>query len=169
MTSASHLQISRMYSDNSGAYRRANYSYCPSGTEKTRALQYTQLPASTWPALGLIGHYIYSFNGPHSLFVDTVRTLRSLALGHLLGQLLRDELGREISLLHRLVQHALATARYNVYYGEGRDIYDVRGRVAHETLFNTEDGSFRAPNTQQGYSPFSTWARGPIVGSPIPR
>ncbi|MGH9884641.1 MAG: glycosyl hydrolase, partial [bacterium] len=32
------------------------------------------------------GGFIHSFNGPHSLFVDTVRTLRSLALSHLLGQ-----------------------------------------------------------------------------------
>src|ERR1700686_2608911 len=29
--------------------------------------------------------YIYSFNGPHSLFVDTIRSLRSLAVGHQLG------------------------------------------------------------------------------------
>ena len=50
-----------------------------------------------------------------------------------------------------------------------RDIYDVRGRVAHEALFDTLDGSFRAPSTQQGYSPFSTWARGlhgPYVALP---
>src|SRR6187397_3078740 len=29
--------------------------------------------------------YIYSFNGPHSLFSDTVRSLRALALAHQLG------------------------------------------------------------------------------------
>jgi hypothetical protein len=40
------------------------------------------------------------------------------------------------------------------------DIYDVRGRTAHETIFNVNDGTFRCPNTQQGYSPFSTWMRG---------
>ncbi|HTV12529.1 MAG TPA: hypothetical protein VME20_11795, partial [Acidimicrobiales bacterium] len=34
------------------------------------------------------------------------------------------------------------------------------GRVAHEALFNTTDGTYRCPSTQQGYSPFSTWARG---------
>ncbi|HUG90604.1 MAG TPA: hypothetical protein VML55_07215, partial [Planctomycetaceae bacterium] len=60
----------------------------------------------------------------------------------------------------RLIQHARTTARYNVYYGEGRDAYDVRGRVAHESLFNTNDGRYRCPSTQQGYSPFSTWTRG---------
>ncbi len=65
-----------------------------------------------------------------------------------------------ISLLQRLIQHATVTARCNVYYGEGRDIYDVRGRVAHESLFNRNDGRYRCPSTQQGYSPFSTWTRG---------
>ena len=116
--------------------------------------------ARRWTALGPSAGFIYSFNGPHSLFIDTVRTLRSLALAHLLGQRLREEGGREISLHERLKQHLVTTARYNVYYGEGRDIYDVRGRVAHEALFDTLDGSFRAPSTQQGYSPFSTWTRG---------
>src|SRR3954467_7232675 len=32
------------------------------------------------------GGYIYSFNGAHSLFVDTIRSLRALALAHQLGQ-----------------------------------------------------------------------------------
>ena len=32
------------------------------------------------------GGYIYSFNGAHSLFVDTMRSLRALALAHILGQ-----------------------------------------------------------------------------------
>src|SRR5262249_22448043 len=53
-----------------------------------------------------------------------------------------------------------ATADHNVYYGRGRDHYDVRGRVAHEALFNAANGTFRGPNSQQGYSPFSTWTRG---------
>ena len=38
--------------------------------------------------------------------------------------------------------------------------YDVRGRTAHESIFNVNDGSYRCPSTQQGYSPFSTWTRG---------
>ena len=42
----------------------------------------------------------------------------------------------------------------------GRDIYDVRGRVAHESVFNPANGHYRCPNSQQGYSPFSTWTRG---------
>src|SRR4029453_8676074 len=46
------------------------------------------------------------------------------------------------------------------YLGPGRHAYDIRGRTAHEALFNVNDGRFRAPSTQQGYSPFSTWTRG---------
>src|SRR6266508_423419 len=44
--------------------------------------------------------------------------------------------------------------------GEGGDTWDVRGRVAHESLFNVNDGSYRAASSQQGYSPFTTWTRG---------
>jgi len=106
------------------------------------------------------GGFIYSFNGPHSLFADTIRSLRILAVGHLLGHRLMDESDREISLLERLIVHAETTARSNIYYGEERDHYDVRGRVAHESLFNTNDGTYRCPSTQQGYSPRSTWTRG---------
>ncbi len=104
--------------------------------------------------------YIYSFNGPHSLFADTIRTLRALALGHQLGQVLMEENDRRVSLLERLVHHAHTTAAYAVYYGEGRDAYDLRGRVAHESIFNVRDGNYRCPNSQQGFSPFTTWTRG---------
>jgi len=69
----------------------------------------------------------------------------------------RDE---KVSLLRRLLQHAETTARYNVYFGEGRDRWDVRGRTAHESIFNLNDGSYRCPSSQQGYSPFTTWTRG---------
>ena len=55
---------------------------------------------------------------------------------------------------------ATNTARYNIYYGKSRDAYDVRGRTAHEAVFNTASGVFRCPSSQQGYSPFSTWTRG---------
>jgi hypothetical protein len=104
--------------------------------------------------------YIYSFNGPHSLFVDTIRSLRALAIAHKLGHALMEENDRKISLLDRLQAHALATAKWSVYYGRGRDAYDVRGRTAHESIFNVNDGAYRCPNSQQGYSPFSTWTRG---------
>jgi hypothetical protein len=104
--------------------------------------------------------YIYSFNGPHSLFSDTIRSCRALMVAHLLEHKLMGENDKRISLFERAVEHALTTAEYNVYYGEGRDIYDVRGRVAHEGIFNTNDGNYRCPSTQQGYSAFSTWTRG---------
>ncbi len=105
--------------------------------------------------------FIHSFCGPHSLFSDTIRSLRVLGLAWRLGQLLMAENDRRVSLLARLAQHGLTTARYNVYYGEGRDQYDREpGRVAHESLFNVTDGRYRCPSTQQGYSPFSTWTRG---------
>jgi unsaturated chondroitin disaccharide hydrolase len=106
------------------------------------------------------GGYVYSFNGPHSLFADTIRSMRSLVLSHHLGHYLLSEAEQHVNLLHRALEHALTTAKFNVYFGEGRDIYDVSGRVAHESIFNVKDGSYRCPSTQQGYSPFSTWTRG---------
>ena len=105
--------------------------------------------------------FIYSFNGPHSLFVDTIRSCRALFLSHLLGHQYMDEGDKEISLLGRAVEHGKATARYSVFYGEGRDSYDTEpGRTAHESVFNTNDGQFRCPNAQQGFSGFTTWTRG---------
>lgn len=106
------------------------------------------------------GGYIYSFNGPHSLFVDTLRSCRILAMGYKLGHTLKGENDQVISLLGRLVDHAKATAAFSVFYGEGRDAYDVPGRTAHECIFNVNDGNFRCVNTQQGYSGYSTWTRG---------
>ena len=104
--------------------------------------------------------YVYSFNGPHSLFADTIRSMRALAVSHKLGHVLMGEKDARISLLDRLLQHARTTAKYVVFYGEGRDSYDLRGRTTHECIFNQNDGSYRCPNSQQGYSPFSTWTRG---------
>jgi hypothetical protein len=116
--------------------------------------------AARWTPLGPNAGYIYSFNGPHSLFADTIRSLRALAVSHLLGHRLMGEMDRPHSLLERLLQHADTTAKYAVYYGEGRDFYDVCGRTAHESIFNVNDGAYRCPNSQQGYSPFTTWTRG---------
>jgi len=115
--------------------------------------------AARWTSITGNG-FIHSFNGPHSLFVDTIRTLRVLALSHTFGHVLVGEQDVRVSLLDRLLQHARATAEYSVYYGRGRDSYDVRGRVAHESLFNVVSGSYRGPGSQQGYSPFTTWTRG---------
>lgn len=106
------------------------------------------------------GGFIHSFNGPHSLFVDTIRSCRILMLAHRLGHVLMGEGDRAISLLERALQHIESTALFSVFYGEGRDSFDVRGRTAHEIIFNTKDGACRCPNAQQGYSGFTTWTRG---------
>ena len=117
------------------------------------------IQASRWTAIKE-GGFIHSFNGPHSLFVDTLRSCRSLILSHCLGHVLQSESDQQINLLERAVEHMKATANYSIYYGEGRDAYDVWGRTAHESIFNVKDGNFRCPNSQQGYSGFSTWTRG---------
>ena len=119
--------------------------------------------AKRWTKIAGGRGYIHSFNGPHSLFADTIRSLRALALAHKLGHALLDEKDAKISLLKRLVDHAAVTAEFTVFYGMGRDSYDTpdqRGRTAHEIIFNTNDGNYRCPNSQQGYSPFTTWTRG---------
>ncbi len=109
------------------------------------------------------GGFIHSFNGPHSLFVDTIRSCRILMEAHRLGHCLMAEGDQPISLLGRALEHIESTARYSVFYGEGRDAYDtpeVRGRTTHEAIFNMTDGAYRCPNSQQGYTGFSTWTRG---------
>jgi hypothetical protein len=115
--------------------------------------------ASRWTSINE-GGFIYSFNGPHSLFVDTIRTCRVLIISHKLGHVLQGEGDIKISLLERAIEHIRATATYSIFYGESRDIYDVPGRTAHESIFNVKNGNFRCPSSQQGYSGFTTWTRG---------
>lgn len=115
--------------------------------------------ASRWTELPS-GGFISSFNGPHSLFVDTIRSCRILVVSHLLGHTYHGEGDKKISLLDRAINHIKATAKYSIYYGDGRDKYDIRGRTAHECVFNVKDGQFRCPNSQQGYTGFTTWTRG---------
>lgn len=115
--------------------------------------------ASRWTSIK-DGGYIHSFNGPHSLFVDTMRTCRALVLSHEFGHVFQGECDVKISLLERAIQHMAATAKFAVYYGEGRDSYDIWGRTAHESVFNVKDGNYRCPNSQQGYTGFTTWTRG---------
>ena len=104
--------------------------------------------------------YVYSFNGPHSLFIDTMRTIRIMGVAHQLGHTLMHEGDRSANLLKRLVLHGLTTSKYIVFHGDSEHTYDRAGRTAHEGTFNRNDGAFRARSTQQGYSPFSTWTRG---------
>lgn len=116
--------------------------------------------ASRWTDLPEDLGYVYSFNGPHSLFSDTIRSMRTLVWSHALGHVLKGEHDAVHNLLGRALQHAETTARFNVYFAEGRDSYDEYGRVAHESIFNLNDGSYRCPSSQQGYSAFTTWTRG---------
>ena len=118
------------------------------------------IQARRWSTIHDGTGFIYSFNGPHSLFVDTIRSCRSLLVSHGLGQYLSEEHDGKTDLFNRALIHGLNTARYAVFYGEGRDQYDMWGRTAHESIFNMNDGRYRCPNTQQGYSGFSTWTRG---------
>jgi unsaturated chondroitin disaccharide hydrolase len=120
-----------------------------------QAARWTDLP----DGLG----YVYSFNGSHSLFIDTMRTVRICSASYALGHALLDEQDRSINLLARMLTHAKTSSKYNVFFGEGRDIYDtpeLRGRTVHEAVFNPASGTFRCPSTQQGYTPFTTWTRG---------
>lgn len=133
----------------------ARVDFCELALKASGAVQ-----AARWSEIHGGGGYIYSFNGPHSLFVDTIRSVRVLMLAHALGQSLQGENDRVFSLLERGLHHIAATAKYSVFYGKGRDSYDERGRVAHESVFNPNDGRFRCPNSQQGYSGFTTWTRG---------
>jgi unsaturated chondroitin disaccharide hydrolase len=116
--------------------------------------------ASRWTNLPDDLGYVYSFNGPHSLFIDTIRSMRVLGIAYQMGHRVLSENDQHISLLRRILQHVETTARYAVYWGEDRDRYDIPGRVAHESIFNITDGSYRCPSSQQGYSPFTTWTRG---------
>jgi hypothetical protein len=134
----------------SGAIQAARWTTIPAGPRSS----------TLGPRLATAPGFIYSFNGPHSLFIDTMRSLRSLAIAHQLGHCLMGEHDERISLLDRLLRHAEITADRAIYYGEGRDTFDISGRTAHESIFNINDGQYRCPNSQQGYSPFSTWTRG---------
>ncbi|OOG74293.1 glycoside hydrolase family 88 protein [Algoriphagus sp. A40] len=120
-------------------------------TGAVQATRWTSIPG---------GGFIYSFNGPHSLFVDTIRSCRALVVSHQLGHVLQVENDKRISLIQRAIQHILSTVRFSIFYGKGRDSYDESGRTAHEIIFNTNDGAYRCPNSQQGYTGFSTWTRG---------
>jgi unsaturated chondroitin disaccharide hydrolase len=119
--------------------------------------------AARWADLPGSRGYIYSFNGSHSLFIDTIRTVRICGVAHTLGHALLGEQDRRINLLGRLLTHAKTSAESNIYYGEGRDAYDCPercGRTVHEAIFNSASGTFRCPSSQQGFSPFTTWTRG---------
>jgi len=96
-------------------------------------------------------HYIYSFNGPQSLFIDIMMNIRLLFRAH--------ELGADEELYRKAVAHARTAEKYLVRKG-GPRLMDREGMVIHEAIFNPVRGEFRNLSTQQGYSPFTCWARG---------
>jgi len=95
--------------------------------------------------------YIYSFNGPHSLFIDIMMNIRLLFRAHQLGG--SDELYRKAET------HARTTEKYLIMKA-GPRLMDVDGAAIHEAIFNPVSGEFRNLSTQQGYSPFTCWSRG---------
>jgi len=116
--------------------------------------------AHRWTELGQGFGFIYSFNGPHSLFADTIRSMRSLAIAYALGGIIIEEQDQRHCLLERMITHIRTTSRYLISTSEMSDGYCVPGRVAHEAIFNTDSATFRCLSSQQGYSPFTTWTRG---------
>jgi unsaturated chondroitin disaccharide hydrolase len=96
-------------------------------------------------------HYIYSFNGPQSLFIDVMMNIRLLFRAH--------ELGGDEELYRKAATHARTTEKYLVQRN-GQRLMDRDGLVVHEAIFNPVRGEFRNLSTQQGYSPFTCWARG---------
>ena len=121
--------------------------------------------AARWTKTADGGGYIYSFNGPHSLFVDTIRSLRALAVSHKLGHVLMGENDRGSRLLERLVG-ARGRRRHDIRFimARAETITTCGGERRTRSVFNVNDGNYRCPNSQQGYSPFSTWTRGSGVG-----
>lgn len=96
-------------------------------------------------------HYIYSFHGPQSLFIDIMMNIRLLFRAH--------QLGADKELFRKAVTHAKTTEKYLVRK-QGARMMDREGAVIHEGIFNPVRGDFRNLSTQQGYSPFTCWARG---------
>jgi unsaturated chondroitin disaccharide hydrolase len=96
-------------------------------------------------------HYIFSFNGPQSLFIDIMMNIRLLFRAH--------QLGGDAELYRKAVAHARTTEKYLVRQA-GTRLVDGEGKVIHEAIFNPVRGEFRNLSSQQGYSPFTCWARG---------
>src|SRR5262249_32807334 len=68
-------------------------------------------------------HYIYSFNGPQSLFIDIMMNIRLLFRAH--------ELGGDPELYRKAVAHARTTEKHLVRKA-GPRLVDGDGKVIHE-------------------------------------
>ena len=103
-----------------------------------------------WQGVGE-NHYLYSFNGPQSLFIDIMMNIRLLFRAH--------QFGASDTLYQKAVTHARTTEKYLIQK-DGPRLMDADGAAIHEGIFNPQTGEFRNLSTQQGYSPFTCWARG---------
>lgn len=131
------------------------YNLLPEGDATKQWLRDILITAGTiqsfrWKESG-DDHYVYSFNGPQSLFIDIMMNIRILFRAH--------QLGGEDELYLKAITHARTTEKYLVRKAGSR-LVDGDGMVIHEAIFNPVRGEFRNLSTQQGYSPFSCWARG---------
>lgn len=101
--------------------------------------------------------FIYSFNGPQSLFIDVMMNVRLLFWA--------VQRGASEQVQERALEHTRTSARFLVRRqgrSDGYAIGAMDGATSHEAIFNTDRGrgEFRCLSTQQGYSPFSCWSRG---------
>jgi unsaturated chondroitin disaccharide hydrolase len=97
--------------------------------------------------------FVYSFNGPQSLFVDIQMNIRLLFWA--------AQNGAPAEVGEKAAAHTRTTLRHLVRR-DGPGLGEEDGGVAHEAIFNADPGrgEFRCLSTQQGYSPFTTWSRG---------
>ena len=107
------------------------------------------------------GGFIYSFNGAHSLFVDTIRTLRALALSHVLGHRLFEE--QDVAGQSARSPDAARDGDSGLQCllrQRPRRATTCAGARRTKACSTPANGTYRGPSSQQGYSPFSTWTRG---------
>jgi len=104
--------------------------------------------------------YVYSFNGPQSLFADTIRSMRALVVAHQLGHALMGEGDKPINLLHRAIEHAATTARFNVFFGQAATAMMCAAARSRIDLQSQRRPVSAARVRSKAYSPFTTWTRG---------
>jgi len=122
------------------------YDLLPEGEERDKVRSVLVTAGNTqslrWKETGE-DPYIYSFNGPQSLFIDIMMNIRVLFWAY-------RHSGNE-NLYNRAVTHARTTQKY---------LIREDGSAIHEGIFNPVRGEFRNLSTQQGYSPWTCWSRG---------
>src|SRR5580704_12460261 len=100
-TMSTYGQLRRLLVENRIPADKVQWQFLELAIKASGAVQ-----AARWTRLGDGDGFIYSFNGPHSLFIDTIRTLRVCSAAHALGHKLVAEQDSAVSLLERLCTHA---------------------------------------------------------------